>query len=158
MMMRDRDSAMRACERIQASLALGEAVDDPRLQEHLQDCLSCRETALALAQVKQGLAVTMEIEPPAELDWLVREALSERPLVTGFLLRPGMATGLAVAALFALLVTVSTVLAQAGAAEMGPALAVAAVWAYLALCFAATLPLLLQARLRREQHGAEVRT
>jgi predicted anti-sigma-YlaC factor YlaD len=157
-MMRDRDSAMRTCEQIQASLALGEAVEDPRLQEHLHDCPSCRETALALAQVKQGLAVTMEIEPPAELDWLVREALSERPLVTGFLLRPGMAAGLAVAALFALIVTVSTLLAQAGAAEMGPALAVAAVWAYLALCFAATLPLLLQARLRREQHGAEVRT
>jgi len=158
MMMRDRGSEGRSCDQVQMSLALGEAVEDPRLQEHLQDCPSCRETALALAQVKQGLAVEMEMEPPEALDRIVREALSERPLVTGFLLRPGMATGLAVAALFALLVTVSTVLAQAGAAEMGPALAVAAVWAYLALCFAATLPLLLQSRLRREQHGTEVRT
>ncbi len=157
-MMRDRETATWACKRTQTSLALGEAIEDRRLQDHLQDCPSCRETALTLAQVKQGLAVEMEIEPPAELDRIVREALSERPLVTGFLLRPGMATGLAVAALFALLVTVSTVLAQAGAAEMGPALAVAAVWGYLALCFAATLPLLLQSRLRREQHGIEVRT
>ena len=157
-MMRDRDSAIQACERIQTSLALGEAIEDQRLQDHLRDCTSCRDAALAFARVKQGLAVKMEMEPPAELDRIVREALSERPLVTGFLLRPGMAAGLAVAALFALVVTVSTVLAQAGAAEMGPALGVAAVWAYMALCFAATLPLLLQARLRREQDGIEVRT
>jgi hypothetical protein len=69
-----------------------------------------------------------------------------------------MAAGLAVAALVALIATLSTALAQAGAAEMGPALAVAAVWTYLALCFAATLPLLLHARPRREQPEIEVRT
>jgi predicted anti-sigma-YlaC factor YlaD len=157
-MMRDRDSATRACDEIQAALALGEAVEDRRLQDHLQDCPSCRNAALVLAQVKRGLAVSMETEPPAGLDLIVRHALAELPLATGFVLRPAMAAGLAVAALFALIVTVSTALAQAGAAEMGPALGVAAVWIYLALCFAATLPLLFQARLRREQHGIEVRT
>jgi len=157
-MMRDRNLATRACKQIQASLALGEAIEDRRLQDHLQDCPTCRDAALAFAQLKRHLAVGIEIEPPAELDRIVREALADQPLVTGFLLRPGMATGLAVAALFALVATVSTALAQAGAAEMGPALGVAAVWIYLALCFAATLPLLLQARPRREEHGIEVRT
>lgn len=157
-MMRDRDGTTRVCEEVQASLALGEAVEDRHLQDHLQDCRSCRDAALVFAEMKRGLAVTMETEPPPALDRLVRQVLSERPLVTGFLLRPGMAAGLAVASLFALIVAVSTALAQAGAAEMGPALGVAAVWIYLALCVAATLPLLFQARLRREQHEIEVRT
>ena len=156
-MKRDRSSTNRACGEIQTLLALGEAVEDRRLQDHLQDCLSCRDVAKTLAQVKQGLASAMEVEPPRELDRLVREALADRPLVTGLVLRPGMAAGLAVAALFALIVTVSTLLAQAGAAEMGPALGVAAVWVYLALCFAATLPLLLQGRLRRWGRGIEVK-
>lgn len=155
-MERDRGSATGGCDEVQSLLARGEAVRDPGLQDHLQDCLSCRDAAKAFAQVKHGLASAAEIEPPLELDRLVREALADRPLVTGFLLRPGMAAGLAVAALFALIVTVSTVLAQAGAAEMGPVLAVAAVWIYLALCFAATLPLLLHARLRRVGHRIEV--
>ena len=157
-MMRDRDATHHVCEEVQASLALGEAVEDRHLQDHLQDCLSCRDAALVFAEMKRALAVTMETEPPAGLDRLVRQALSERPLVTGFLLRPGMAAGLAVASLFALIAAVSTALAQAGAAEMGPALGIVAVWTYLALCFAATLPLLFQARFRREQHGIEVRT
>lgn len=156
-MTRDRGSTTRACDEVQTLLALGEAVRDRRLQDHLQACLSCRNAAKTLALVKQRLAFAGEIEPPRELDRLVRQALAEKPLVTGFLLRPGMAAGLAVAALFALIVTVSTVLAQAGAAEMGPFLGVAAVWIYLALCFAATLPLLLHSRLRRGRHGIEVR-
>lgn len=157
-MKRDRRSGSRDCDEIQALLALGEALRDRRLQDHLRDCPVCSETAKALAPVKHGLASMAEIEPPHELDRLVREALAERPLVAGFLLRPGIAAGLAVAALFALIVTVSTALAQAGAAEMGPLLGVAAVWIYLALCFAATLPLLLHTRLLRARHGIEVST
>ena len=156
-MKRDRGSTIGVCDEVQTLLALGEAVQEHRLQVHLQDCLSCRDAAKSLAQVKHGLALATEIEPPLELDRLVREALAERPLVTGLLLRPGMAAGLAVAALFALIVTVSTVLAQAGAAEMGPFLGVAAVWIYLALSFAATLPLLLQTKLQRWGREIEVR-
>ena len=156
--MRDRRSTTRACEKIEAALALGVALEDPDLQDHLQDCSRCRNEALALARLKRGLADAMEVRPPGELDRIVREALAERPLVTGVLLRPGMATGLAVAALFALVVTVSTVLAQAGAAELGPALGVAAVSVYLAICMAVTLPLLLLARPRRVRQGIEVST
>jgi predicted anti-sigma-YlaC factor YlaD len=155
-MMRDRRSATRACEEVGAALALGVAIEDPDLQDHLRDCSRCRDEALALARVKRGLADAMEMRPPGELDRIVRQALAERPLVTGVLLRPGMATGLAVAALFALIVTVSTVLAQAGAAEMGPALGVAAVSIYLAICMAVSLPLLLLARPRRAHRQVEV--
>ena len=157
-MMRDRGSGPRECREIEVALALGEAIEDPRLQDHLQQCRTCRDEALALAALKRGLSDAMAIEPPDELDRIVREALAERPLVTGFLLRPGIAAGLAVAALFALVLTVSTVLAQAGAGEMGPALGVAAVSAYLAICFAATLPIFLQTGSRRRRDGIEVRT
>ena len=156
-MKRDRGSTTRVCDEVQTLLARGEAVREHRLHEHLQDCLSCRDAANSFARVKHGLAFATEIEPPRELDRLVRKALAEEPLVTGFLLRPGMAAGLAVAALFALIATVSTVLAHAGAAEMGPVLGVVAVWIYLALCFAATLPLLLQAKLRQWGREIEVR-
>jgi hypothetical protein len=155
-MMRDRRTATRACAEIEAALALGLAIEDPDLQDHLRDCGRCRDEALALARLRHGLADAMEVQPPGELDRIVRQALAERPLVTGVLLRPGMATGLAVAALFALVVAVSTVLAQAGAAEMGPALGVAAVSIYLAICMAVSLPLLLLAKPRRVRQEFEV--
>jgi hypothetical protein len=52
---------------------------------------------------------------------------------------------------------VATSLAQSGAGEMGPLIAVVVTWAYLALSAAATLPLLLLTRARLQTDRLEVR-
>jgi len=107
-------------------------------------------------RIRAALAASAEIEPPSRTDAVVRRLLTELPLPSPFALRPGLAAGLAVAALFALVVGVAGAMAQAGAADAGPLLAVVAVGIYLALSAAATLPILLQARARRDAERLEV--
>lgn len=102
-----------------------------------------------IERIRRALAASAAVEPAASTDARVRLALAGAPAPPRYALRPGLAAGLALAALFSLVVGLATGLAQAGAAETGPLLAAVAVWIYLALSAAATLPLLLHPRTRR---------
>jgi anti-sigma factor RsiW len=144
------------CDQIQLLLALGEPIADPTLREHFAACATCAAAAQELEQLSSGLAAAAEIEPPAHLDRRVREHLRDAPLPGWLGLRPGLATGLAAASFVALVAAAAVFFAQAGAAEMGPALAVVGVSIYMAFSFAATLPLLFHERMRQWRRRTEV--
>jgi hypothetical protein len=155
-MKHDAGRSTRPCDQVQLLLALGEPIVDPTLREHFADCAPCAAAAREFGQLSSGLAAVAEIEPPARLDRLVREHLSDAPLPGWLGLRPGLATGLAAAAFLALVAAAAVFFAQAGAAEMGPVLAVVGASIYMALSFAATLPLLFHGRMRQWRRRTEV--
>jgi hypothetical protein len=105
-------------------------------------------------RIRRGLRETRDEEPPSLLDRRVRAMLRETSPPVAPYLRPVPATGVALAALMALLWLVASLLADAGVVETAPLIAVAIVWLWLALSTAATLPLLLLAR-SRIRTGAE---
>ena len=108
-------------------------------------------------RIRRLLASDAKIEPSPDLDARVRGMLRERPApAPSPLLHPAPAIGLALGAFLAMVASIASPLAEAGAAEYGPLIAVALGTVYLALSAAATLPLLL-CRLARSRDGVEVR-
>lgn len=130
------------CTRVRAELALDGARRSGLARGHLESCEPCRAEAVRLERLIAALARDAEVEPSSELDQrlrrLIREAGPVRPL-----LRPLLATGLAVASFVALVGGLAVGLTAAGAPDSGLQLAILAVSAYLAVSSAATLPLLL---------------
>ena len=133
------------CERFREQIAVEPQRPSDELLRHIRGCDGCGDE-LALLQDALGiLRQTAEVAPRPELDRAVRDALglSPKPQTA---LRPFLALGLATAGLLAFVAAIAVAFAQAGAAERGPILAALAVWAYLALCCTASLPVLLARR------------
>ena len=130
------------CTRVRAELALAEPCRSELARAHVASCATCRGEAVRLERLIVALSRDAEVEPSIELDLrlrrLIREAGPVRPL-----LRPLLATGLAVASFLALVGGLAVGLAAAGATDSGLQLAILAVSFYLAVSSAATLPLLL---------------
>jgi len=132
----------RDCERLRAVLTGGETPTG-EAAAHLERCAGCRGEAARLERLLDALGGGATLEPPAMLDRAVREALGRHEAPRRLLIRPFTAIGLAAAAFIALVVALGGTLAEAGAAEYGPAIAALAATAYLAISAAATIPLLL---------------
>jgi hypothetical protein len=98
------------------------------------------------------------IEPGAELDRRIREILLGPHGAGRWQLRPGLAAGLAAAALLALIWSAADAFASAGAAELGVGLAVFVVGIYFAVSVAASVPIFLLARQRSSRVNGEVRS
>jgi len=155
-MKHDTGRSTQPCDEVLLLLASGEPISDPTLRDHFAACAACATAARELGQLSSGLAAAAEVEPPAHLDRLVREHLRDAPLPGLLGLRPGLATGLAAAAFIALVAAAAVFFAQAGAAEMGPVLAVVGASIYMTFSFAATLPLLFHERMRQWRRRTEV--
>ena len=136
------------CEEVRGWLSHGEDVRPQHVSRHLAACVDCRREAARVEHLLRLLAEDAEAEPSARLDRTVRAMLLEQAAQRPFS-RAGMAAGLAVAALLSMLAALSTVLAEAGAAEKGPVVALILVMIYLALSSAAAVPLLLSKRWRQ---------
>jgi len=130
------------CTRVRAELALDGARRSDLAREHLSSCESCRGESVRLDALIALLARDAELEPSPGLDLRLRQLIRETGPVRP-LLRPLLATGLAVASFVALVGGLAVGLTAAGAPDSGLQLAILAVSAYLALSSAATLPLLL---------------
>jgi hypothetical protein len=145
----------RACSALRAALTAGERLD--RLMAgHLESCAECRQEATRLERLLVLLRAEASVEPPPGIDAAVRDRIASRGVAARGPIRPFLATGLAAAALLALVSGVAAALAQFGAAEHGPGLAVTLFGTYLAISAAATLPLL-HLRTRRISALREVR-
>jgi len=128
------------CDDVLLRLELGH---DDGLAGHLATCARCRAAADEVRRLGALLAVDAALDPPPGLDARVRTALTAGAHVLP--LRPWLAGGLAVASFTALVTTLALVLSSTPIAENGPIVAVGLGLAYLALCAAAVLPLLLNA-------------
>lgn len=131
------------CTRVRRELALAESRPSELARAHLEACASCRGETARLERLIAALSRDAEVKPPAELDRRLRRLIREAgPLPMRPLIRPLLATGLAVASFLALVGGLAAGLAAAGATESGLQLAILAVSAYLAVSSAAMLPLL----------------
>ncbi|HXV75926.1 MAG TPA: hypothetical protein VD788_06350 [Candidatus Polarisedimenticolaceae bacterium] len=148
----------RDCGGLQRKLTEDAGAVGAAARRHLRDCRSCREFAGRIEALSRELARTREIQPPPSLDRRLRSMLAEHRRVARALLRPAIAAGIGVAALLAFTLWVAASLAQAGAGESGPLIAVVLAWAYLALSAAATMPVLLLAGRRTPARAAEARS
>ncbi len=137
------------CEQVRVRTATGDRMRDREVADHLVACESCREDVRRLGELFGMISATAEAMPSNGVDRWIRARLSDRAAPAApAVLRPAMALSLAAAGLLAFLATFSTVLAQAGAAEQGPLVAVFVVWIYMAISATAALPILLNRRLR----------
>jgi len=141
--MRDR-SPSTECLALRRRLVESERPLTRRSSRHLERCADCRTERRLLLAIRQQLATAAEIPPSPELDDRMRRLLAVAPILAGSTLRPALATGLAVAAWIAFVGGAGSWLAAAGAIEMGPVYVGIGACAYLALCSAASLPLLLR--------------
>ena len=141
--MTDRD-----CADVRAGLAAGERLGG-RLTRHLESCADCHEEAERLGRVLQLLQADASIDPPATLDQRVRAWIGSTRPTPRPVIRPFLAAGLGAASFIALIAGTAGLMAQAGAAEYGPTLAVLLGGVYLAISSAATLPLLVRMRPNR---------
>jgi len=103
------------------------------------------------------LAGTAELPPGDDLDRRVRGMILARPPRPAWALRPGLATGIALAALLALVSATLGAYLGGDGSGLGMPAAILALTAYLGVSCAATLPLLLLGRNRTAPIRAEVR-
>ena len=145
------------CEEILRRLALGEDGAAADLREHLASCAPCRAEAERFAGLFTLLAGEAEIEPGRAVDRRVREIIHGAPARSRWALNPTIATGLAAGSLLALFSAAAGAIAQGATDGIVLAPALAAVTAYFALSFAATLPLLMRGGARASRQNGEVR-
>jgi predicted anti-sigma-YlaC factor YlaD len=144
-----------SCEEARRELALGH---DERAERHLRECESCRLESARVGELVRALAESAVVAPPATVDDRVRRALAQpsphaRPLPS-----PITVSGLAVAAYSAIVFGIGIWLASSGLAESAPALTAAIAATYLAVCAAASLPLLIRRGRLRPIELQEVRS
>lgn len=126
----------------------------PEVAEHVAGCAACRVELARLDELLDLVSSTAEVDPPAALDRRVRSLLAEPAAALRPVLRPALAISLAAAALLSFGLALTTFLAEAGAAGQAPLIASTVIWIYLAFSSTASLPILLNRRMRvREVSG-----
>ena len=144
-----------SCEEARREIALGR---EERAEAHLRQCESCRLEAARVGPLVQALADSAELAPPAALDARVRRRLAQaRPPARPFL-SPVTVSGLAVASYASVVLGVGIWLASSGLAESAPAVTAAIAAGYLAVCAAASMPLLVRGARPRPVELEEVRS
>jgi len=143
------------CDEARRDLALGR---NGRAARHLRECENCRRESAQLARLVRVLADSAELAPPAALDARVRRRIAQAPLPARPLLSPVTVTALATAAYASLAVGVGIWLASGGLAGSAPAVTAAIAAAYLAICAAASVPLLIRRTRLRPVELQEVRS
>lgn len=143
------------CVATRERLALGE---EEALSMHLRRCPSCRSEAEVVRRILSALVVTdLEVQPPLRLDAAIRArfkvAMSGRRAV----LRPAPAIAMALAAVGALCAALSVAFAAAGQGALSGSLGAGATALYLAVCTAATVPILIHHVVPSRYDAPEVR-
>lgn len=144
-----------SCEEARREIALGRG---ERAEGHLRRCEGCRVEAARLGRLARALAESAELAPPAALDARIRRKLASPQPDVRPSLSPLTVSGLAIAAFASVVFGVGIGLASSGLAESAPAVTAAIAAAYLAVCAAASLPLLIRRGRPRPVELQEVRS
>lgn len=133
------------CPEVLGFVARGEAASSPGVERHLAHCPTCTREAVEIRLLLREIASPAAAQVPGALDAAVRAILLPAPSVrpSHRAVNPALALGVGSLAVAPIVFVIARVLGGAGADTWAWPLAAAMVCVYLAICMAATMPLLL---------------